>query len=353
MNDFSDVSALAPEAHVTTDQLARNKSVLMSGIAAKKSRERRVYYTWGIAAAASVAVATVLVLTVLRPIEPEPLAVAPTATASATPKPTPSPTAAPQPVPTPTPIETMAPPSLGSMMATAATNAESAEVPLGMFRQYTYTLERIQYGGANDLDLDNVTVAYSRSFTYDLFASGQSSDWVMALRDYTDITQYWGDAAALPAPWAPELDTYRQVFPGAYELHSIVMPEEYAEMPRDPQELADYLVAAYDTSAAMVAFMTLTFNTAPADLRSALFEAAALLPDVALVGVIGHNATLEYVPAGEPQKLFRIIVDVSQGDVTTLEWWFARSDVDKTGLPSEVPNTRYTVTNKGLVDTLP
>lgn len=350
MNDFSDVSALAPEIQVTTDQLARNKSALMSSIAAKKSRERRVYYTWGIAAAASVAVATVVALTVLRPIELEPLAVAPTATASATPKPTPSPTAAPQPAPTPTPVETTAPPSLGSMMATAATNAESAEVPLGMFRQYTYTREYVEYD--TGLDIENATVAYQVSFVEDLFISSASDDWVWAMREFAGIAQYWGDTNGLPTFSEPIVDVYRPFHP-VFEFSYIVMPEDYPAMPRDPQALADYLVAAYDTSAANVAFMTLAFNAAPADLRSALFNAAALVPGAELVGFNGTEATLEYVPADEPWKVFRIVVDVSKGDVTTLEWWFGRSDLNKTGFPSEVPDTRYTITNKGLVDTLP
>ena len=76
-----------------------------------------------------------------------------------------------------------------------------------------------------------------------------------AVREDHGSVDYWGDASELQAPSAVTLNEYSEFY-GVYEFSYLVNPEEYVAMPRDPQELADYLIALHGTSAAHVAFPT-------------------------------------------------------------------------------------------------
>ncbi|MEU4015429.1 hypothetical protein AB0E56_09185 [Microbacterium sp. NPDC028030] len=97
----------------------------------------------------------------------------------------------------------------------------------------------------------------------------------------------------------------------------------YAEMPRQPQELLDWLRAqsgmtGREADRWLVAGLSdpSAINLMPADLRSAFFLAIALIPGFEVLADDGATATLRYVVDGH--RTTTIAVDTAQGLVSSI-----------------------------------
>lgn len=97
----------------------------------------------------------------------------------------------------------------------------------------------------------------------------------------------------------------------------------YVEMPRDPQELLDWLrgrsgMTGEEADRWLVASLSdpSAINLMPADLRSAFFLAIALIPGFEVVSDDGATATLQYVVPDH--RTTSIVIDTEQGLVDSI-----------------------------------
>lgn len=97
----------------------------------------------------------------------------------------------------------------------------------------------------------------------------------------------------------------------------------YAEMPREPQELLDWLrgqsgMTGEDADRWLVASLSdpSAINLMPADLRSTFFLAIALIPGFEVLADDGSTATLRYVVPGH--RTTTMVIDTDQGLVSSI-----------------------------------
>lgn len=126
----------------------------------------------------------------------------------------------------------------------------------------------------------------------------------------------------------------------------------YAEMPRDPQELLDWLRArsgmtGRDADRWLVASLSdpSAINLMPADLRSAFFLAIALIPGFEVLADDGSSATLQYVVPGH--RTTTIAIDTAQGLVSSIAESYG------TGGPAGDTLDSVTTVHTSVVDSAP
>ncbi|KQR44535.1 hypothetical protein ASF82_14055 [Frigoribacterium sp. Leaf164] len=155
-----------------------------------------------------------------------------------------------------------------------------------------------------------------------------AAEWTLVREDHEPTTFYGDDAEQVAEEnrvESPETNGTWRARDGAFYGTPAADPAT-ADLPRDPQELYDHLVASYDggsnsrDEATWVAITDLLrTGTAPADLRSALYGAAALVPGIEIVdehvtidGVTGVALGREEPTRSERQD---IVIDPSTGEL--------------------------------------
>lgn len=126
----------------------------------------------------------------------------------------------------------------------------------------------------------------------------------------------------------------------------------YADMPRDPRELLDWLraqsgMSGQDADRWLVASLSdpSAINLMPTDLRSAFFLAIALIPGFEVVADEGTTATLQYVVPGH--RTTTIAIDTAQGLVASITESFG------TGGPARDKAESTTTVHTSVVDSAP
>lgn len=184
----------------------------------------------------------------------------------------------------------------------------------------------------------------------------RSQDWIEDYRESVLVSDIHGPGAdsarsdeaqrALREGVAP-FDV--RVYPGgtftqpdaidpAMKFHRDWMQPYYDAMPRDPQDLIDWMKNQKD--GALTRFgEPVDFDLAPADLRAAMFRALALLPGAKVEKVDGDVATIVYPDGGESNWPQTVLVDTRQGLL-----------VGRGGGDADTGSSRISVT---IVDALP
>lgn len=126
----------------------------------------------------------------------------------------------------------------------------------------------------------------------------------------------------------------------------------YAEMPREPRELLDWLRAQSGTTGQeadrwLVASLSdpSAINLMPADLRSAFFLAIALMPGFEVLADDGSSATLQYVVPDH--RTTTIVIDTEQGLVESI------SENYGSGGPAGDAVDSTTTVHTSVVDSVP
>lgn len=89
----------------------------------------------------------------------------------------------------------------------------------------------------------------------------------------------------------------------------------YGEMPRDPEALLEWLTSYEPESGYPAPRLTepVDFNLAPADLRAAMFQTMALLPDARVVSQDGDLTTVAIPDGGESNWMETVTIDMRRG----------------------------------------
>lgn len=316
---------------LSEEQIAAARMRLMNGVgagAARRPAARRPLLIAGGLAAGMAAVITVGVI-VARPTPVQPGVEA-----------APSPTSVPRPEGTvmPRPI------SVASALRDAAKAAGANAAPTlreGQFLRIETTVDDlVLYGATNpetlyDASRSEATAAWTARTSWILYVpADRSEDWVREFPSGAEVTAVFGDSADTHAQdWLANIDQSASSFiertpgglgePSAGEL-SVASDAYYAAFPREPEALLDRIQeenGATDGSewsagtVTEVLIQELQRNTAPADLRAAMFEALRLLPNSRISGIDGSLVTVSFASNAGRWISQAITIDISTGTV--------------------------------------
>lgn len=273
----------------------------------------------------------------------------------------------PRPVPDPVTVE--------SVLRGAANVASTSSGPVAGEGQYlridTRTEHLVLHGPADGPPSDSTRadataawVAVGGYVTY--IPADLSGEWVRVFeRDYEIVALYGEDATALSQAWLdqiPKEPIIRRTPAGIVErMEGSTEPlqgedEYYAQMPRDPEQLAEWVRAYNDRfnleagEAGIAQFLIedLESNVAPADLRAAMYRVLGSLSIGVISGTEGSAVTLSF-PGLNPDERLEISIDTTTALVTGTSMTYGSGG---TVVPDAVPDFR-TTQSLSIVDSAP
>lgn len=352
MNDIlDDIRRILPSGEVDEQRINRNRSVLLQELSRRPAPRGRLALRVGLIATAGVAAVGTVSVLALNPMQnpaPAPIAAttAPSVTTqppATTPPPTSEPTATSEPTTEPVPV----PPTVASVLAQAANVAASSAVPATGFLRvdevgtYLWTIGHDADGQSlGDLaEPEYVDVAVRDAYPSALYIplDGSAGEWAQETTGAIYREGVWGRTdRAYPVPDLPIGHVYR--FGENWSAY-LIDQAEFNDLPRDPQALLDVLQQERGSDAPWAILHTLRLSYAPADLQSALFGAAQLLPDAELLAADPGTAVIEWTsPEG---RRFRLTIDLATSRVTEADWWSGRPTM--LDIPDDVPDIHWTM----------
>lgn len=358
MNEFNDVRDLAAgtaDELVTDERLAKGRTALLEALANEKPHHRavrtRIGFGIGAGLVAAATVTGIVLANVQRPVAGGEAVNTPAATAEPTVAPTTAPTPTPQPTLEPTPSQTPPPKPPATVdtviTAAAAASAAGAEVPDGMYRQYTMEMRAYVNNGGM---ASSGTAGWLESSMQRIWASAAPRPEWPSSSSGRVTGEWWGDPNGVNHDQPPR-ELGERVIPFERDFAPYVLsPQSYPDLPRDPRALLDTLASSGGEPASWTLLYSLTFNVAPADLRVAMWEAVKTLPDSELLSSVGDIAVIEWRDVAEPGKRMQLTIDTSTGYVVQTDWWWGREE--QFDVPTDISDLQMKITNE-IVDAAP
>lgn len=354
-------------AGLDTQRISRARGRVLNGIDEHRGRERkklarRSLIVVGAVTGAAVVAATVIIVN--QPVEQPPRveAVPPTVTPAPTP---PEPT-----TPAPEPLTAVS-------VLSAAARASALDVFHGPAQGQYLKIERetndlVLYGATNpdslfDASRADAVAAWTVRSHWTIFVpADRSGEWIQEFANDSQFTAFYGDAAEARAQeWlgSGSGQPFFQRTPGGLGEPGPGEPSRasdayYAEFPRDPAALLEWIRTtngATDGSEQSVGTVTeallqeLEYDTAPADLRAAMYEALALLPNATVAGVDGDITTISFSANAGRWVRKDISIDMTTGLVVGSS---IRQDSGSGIVPDDVPDISTKI-SVSVVDSAP
>lgn len=351
-------------------RIAAAKARFLSGIAESSAPPKRIARrsTFVIAAAVvGAAAVTASVLAVHQSAAPPPrveaVPVLPTVVPSASPSPLPT-TVGPTPV------------TAASVFAEAARASVSDAAPAPQHGQYLRIDREVNnlvlYGPTNpttpfDASRADATAAWTARSHWVLYVpADRSAEWVQEFSNQPEVAGFYGTSAEVHAQeWlgvGPREPFFTRTQGGLGEPAegelSRASEAYYSEFPREPAALLEWIRVRNDATdgsewsvgtVTEVVLEELQYNTAPADLRAALYRVLAMLPNSTITSVEGSIATVSFSPNARRWVSNQVSVDQSTGLVVGSA---IRQDPGEGIVPGDVFDS-WTTTTVSVVDAAP
>lgn len=348
MDVMETLREIAPTEQPTEESIHFARTRLAQEIsaqnAASNSPRKRLYWAGGLTAVAAAATAGVLVVANILPGD---------SSIPSTPPPD-APTVA-------TSVE---------LLQQAANRSAAIELDPGQYLKIEEVQEFLEYSiedaATGELipagNRENAEAAFVTQRTTNLYVPADRDDeWVWDLRGEWSTPEAWGDRAD------EAIETWRSQdkgdtpelwrLPGGRDPENEENPDatidnraEYEQMPRDPEALLDWYrerpTAPDENTDVWIAWTissALATNLAPVDLRSAMFDALALIDGVEVIDTKGTTSTFTISQeSGQWTRTTTFTVDTEQALVTSV----LDSSLPASGsiVPPEVPDEKRSVT---------
>ena len=348
MDVMETLREIAPSEQPTEESIHFARTQLAQEIAAQNaaptSARKRLYWAGGLTAAAAAVTAGVLVVANILPGD-----------STNTPSlPPPPPTAA----------------TSSELLQAAANSSAAIDLDPGQYLKIEEVQEFLEYSiedaATGELipagNRENAEAAFVTERTTNLYVPADRDDeWVWDLRGEWSTPQTWGDRAdeaietwrAMDKGDTPEL----WQLPGGRDPQNEENPDatidnraEYEQMPRDPEVLLEWYreqpAAPDENTEVWIAWTissALATNLAPVDLRSAMFDALALIDGVEVIDTKGATSTFTISQeTGQWTRTTTFTVDTEEALVTSV--LDASLPASGSIVPPEVPDEKRSVT---------